>query len=70
MNAVWTSPGIYAVNQRYEVRMDFTGHKPGMNAVWHSPDFLAKSGFLLEKSRLTFAPPTGSYAVSERFYLV
>ena len=25
MKPVWASPGIHAVNQRYEVRMDFTG---------------------------------------------
>ena len=29
MKSVWTSPGIHAVNQRYEARVGFPGHEPG-----------------------------------------
>ena len=29
--------GIYALNQRYAVPMDFTGHRPGYECLRHSP---------------------------------
>ena len=33
MKPVWASPGIYALNQRYECRVAFTGHRPGYECL-------------------------------------